>query len=157
MTRHRRDIDIIAEREGNCISFRMEEKRQRVTKHKGAECLDFDKTGLYKEDDHEVAFWLVNRGGASVRFTTNLKHVMWVHKVTCEDQPCPSEPSFLPGEFFPYEVSKDQKSLRIINTNMERELVAFRLNFVPKGEKDVPVDQYIAYDPIGRNQNGGMS
>ena len=110
-----------------------------------------------EKDVHDIRFKLHNKDGADIRFTTNLVHVLWVNKVGNATAPCPDEPSHLPGEFFAFDVNDDQDELRVINTNMKpKHFLAFRLNFVPAGELDVPVADYIAYDPIGNNQNGGF-
>jgi hypothetical protein len=116
--------------------------------------LIFDKKKLKmkKKDEHEIWFELENKKGADVRFTSNEQNVMWVHKVPDPTYPCPDEPSYLPDEFETVQV-KHQTTLQIRNTNMAVEYLAFRLNFVPAGKKDVPIGQYISYDPISGNKD----
>jgi hypothetical protein len=119
--------------------------------------LVFDKRhGMHKHDDHKIVFKLA-RGRSQIRFTRNLANVLWVAKVASATDPCPSNSAHIPGEFFAYKVNDDQDELSIINTNMARELLAFRLNFVPKGQDDISSgQQYIAYDPITDNRDGGL-
>ena len=121
--------------------------------------LVFDKMKhkMHKDDDHKIVFSL-EKGKGQIRFTRNLANALWVAKVEKADDPCPEEAAHLPGEFFAYKVNDDQDELSVVNTNMNKdELLAFRLNFVPKGKDDISAgEKYIAYDPITENQDGGV-
>jgi hypothetical protein len=161
MGRKTRTIDVIATGGDGEVCFHMEEHGKpvgRCGKDKNVERLVFSKTdeNMKKEDVHEILFKLHNKHGAEVAFPTNRLNAMWAHKVDDEDDPCPDHYQHLHGEFYAEEVSEDQKRLTVINTNMEKCLVAFRFNFVPQGADDVSADEYIVYDPIGSNQNGPM-
>ena len=119
---------------------------------------DKKKHGMHQRDDHKIVFKLV-KGRNAIRFTRNLANVLWVAKVGNASAPCPDETAHVPGEFFAYKVNDDQDELSVINTNMKKggELLAFRLNFVPKGQDDISAgEQYIPYDPITDNRNGGF-
>jgi hypothetical protein len=125
----------------------------------GVERLRFNKHELEmaKDDEHLIKFKLHNEAGADIRFTTNLANVMWASKVGSVNEPCPSDTAHLPDEFFAEHVNDDQDELWVVNTNMDCELLAFRLNFVPNGQIDVETgQQYIGYDPICENQNGSF-
>jgi hypothetical protein len=162
MGRVSQHVDVIASGDGNGgVGFHMEENGARVGKcgkKHDVERLVFSKTAsnMKKDDVHEVHFVLHNKKGANVRFPTSRLNAMWAHKVADEDDPCPDHDKHLDGEFYAEDVSDDQKRLTVINTNMDVGLVAFRLNFVPEGNDGAgwAADDYIAYDPIGSNQNG---
>jgi hypothetical protein len=162
MARKSRTIHVIATGDDDGgVCFHMEENGQPVGKcgmKKSVERLVFSKKAenMNKEDVHELHFRLHNKKGADVRFPTGRLNAMWVHKVDDEDDACPTEEKHLPGEFYAEEVSEDQERLTVINENMDPCIVAFRLNFVPDGEdgNGWAAHEYIAYDPIGSNQNG---
>src|SRR4051794_13110929 len=145
MARVTRNINIIIEKDDSgkpC--FRMEEKGDALVRNaKGVECIRFNKHDekMDKNDHHEVQFKLVDKDGADLVFTQNRDNVMWAKIVPEIDDDCPDSGQWLAGKFYAEKVFGEQKHLTVINTNMDQEYVAFRLNFVPKGEFDVPPDE----------------
>jgi hypothetical protein len=160
MKRVPRNISIILEKDdsGQPI-FHMEEEGKGLMRNaKGIECITFNKHDekMDKHDHHEVHFKLVDKGNVGLVFCNDRDNVMWAKVVPEIDDDCPDSEQWLEGKFYAEKVHGEQKHLTVVNTNMKQEYVAFRLNFVPKGEFDVPPDEYVAYDPIGQNQNGGF-
>jgi hypothetical protein len=158
MARKKSEITIDAKLEpSGAYTFEMSGKEVGNNGAKGQK-LVFKKTEqeMHKHDDHQVVFKL-GKGRDQIRFTRNLMNVLWVQKVDSPNDPCPASPAHLWGEYFAYEVNDDQDELHVVNTNMSPELLAFRLNFVPKGKDDISAgEQYIGYDPITENHNGGL-
>lgn len=160
MARVAKNITILAEKDDDGkVHFHMKENGVLLTRNaNGLECIVFDKKKerMDKNDHHEVHFKLDPRSNAEVVFCGSRTNVMWAKYVDSIDGDCPDEAEWLEDVFYAERVYGEQKHLTVINTNMEPKFVAFRLNFVPEGEFDVPPDEYIAYDPIGNNQNGGF-
>lgn len=112
---------------------------------------------MKKTEHYDVQFKLHNKMGADLCFSAKTDIVMWVKKVANESDPCPDSPCFLPGEFFVNKFDKQDNSIYVTNTDMVVETLAFAFNFFKQGEVEGPQTKYICFDPIGSNQNSGLS
>ncbi|MEO7814812.1 MAG: hypothetical protein ABIR87_05130 [Sphingomicrobium sp.] len=137
----------------NGYKFSMEEKG--VKTHK----VVFNKNddNMRKSQSYDVQFKVHNKMGADVAFSADPNIVMWVKKVANETDPCPDTACFLPGEFFVSSFDHNDSSVYITNTDMKVETLAFAFNFFKKGEIEGPKTKYIRFDPIGSNQNSGLT
>ena len=151
-----RYVDIFVEPDGsqpNGYKFSMEEDGV------GKSMLTFNKTHdrMKKSERYEIEFKLHNRKGADLNFSKKQDKVLCAMIVPKGTEQCPPEGSSVEGLYVdPTEYPKDHK-LHVINTDMNEEDIAFALYFVPDGTVEGPGTQYICYDPIIRNQNGGDS
>ena len=149
-----RYINIVATADASAphgVSFAMEENGVNVT------TLLFDKTAdkMKKWDEYHVHFHLVNQPGVDLWFTDNLDNAMWAYSDTAAPPPCPPPPgSSMKNEFDVINLDKDQMTLNVRNKDTNREWLTFCFNFLPNGQKDDPT-QYVPYDPIGQNTDGG--
>lgn len=119
--------------------------------------LRFNKRDMNADitDHHRIIFDLENRDGARLEFSQDLRKVMWVKKVRLPTDPCPDQESHLPGEFFVNPKRLKPKRLVVINMNMKEELLAFAINLVREGEVENDLTNYVLYDPVAENRNGG--
>lgn len=122
--------------------------------------LEFDKTkdNMKKSESYSVKFKLHNQNGAALRFSKDRLKVLWAKPVADRSEPCPASDCYMDGIFYvdPDSEIEDTK-LTVINTDPDVQLFKFALNFLPPGENDPPPSGYVWYDPIGSNQNGGLS
>jgi len=122
--------------------------------------LTFNKTkdGMKKTENYSIKFKLKNQDGAALRFSKDIKKVLWAKPVGSKTDACPNYDCYMDGIFYadPNGTIKDHE-LTVINTDPSVQLFKFALNFLPPGESDPPSSGYVWYDPIGDNQNGGLS
>lgn len=125
---------------------------------KGVSELVFNKTvdKMKKAENYEVTFKLHNKEGADLVFSKLPAKVLWAKQIDKPSDPCPDSACYMNDVFFvnPQAAIKDHE-LSVINVDQDKELFAFALNFLPKGETEGPTTKYTCYDPIGNNQNGG--
>lgn len=116
-----------------------------------------DRDGMMRKEHYQVDFKLHNEKGARLRFSEKLDQVLWAKIVNPGDK-CPDSPCYLPGVFYVAKQS-DIKPLKltVVNTDMDVLNFAFAFNFVEKGQSEGPMTDYICFDPIGENRNGGVN
>jgi hypothetical protein len=150
-----RYVDIFVEPDANAscgYAFRMEEGGLSTNR------LVFDKhhDDMAKDEQHKIHFKLHNTKGAQLCFAKDKDKVLWATEVfdpTGDECPCPGD-SF-DGLYVDPTVYPQDRVLTVINTNMKKQFFAFALNFVREGEDEGRDTQYVCFDPIGENRNGG--
>lgn len=113
-------------------------------------------TEMRKKDRHLVEFTLVDdRTTTGIRFPQNPKNAMWV----VNQARCPG-----PMDTCQYNVMRplaviDEDTLLAVNFNETKaEKFGFTLNFVRTNTADdTNSENYICWDPIGDNQDGGLN
>lgn len=119
--------------------------------------LTFNKNddGLWRWENYRVTFTLVNEEGANLKFSKDLAKVLWAEPTTLPDPPCPTSQQ-MDGIFW-VKHRNDIEDLTLVVTNKDRtkQRFMFAMNFLPAGENDGPSANYVLYDPIGNNENGG--
>jgi len=121
----------------------------------GANDLEFDKgkDKIKKKDHYMVEFTLVDNSGLGLRFVKPKENAMWVKTIANPAvKDCPTSACGLPG-FSP--VSVTDTVLKVLNTDMDSEYLSFTLNFIRAGGNDANSAEYLPYDPIVTNKNGG--
>lgn len=116
-----------------------------------------DHHGMRKQDYHLIEFVLDDRTGDQLRFPDAPHDAMWVARV--EDM----ANALCPGKETPsdYEVLEPicvcDNGLRLIvrNENPRKEQWSFTMNFVKAGQSSDDADNYVSWDPITDNHNGG--
>lgn len=116
-----------------------------------------DRHGMKKQDYHLVEFVLDDRTGEGLRFPEIPHDAMWVAKVDDPADPvCPTKDTKSDYDVLePICVCDDGKRLIVRNDNPRHEQWAFTMNFVKAGEDDNDADNYVSWDPITDNRNGG--
>jgi hypothetical protein len=116
-----------------------------------------DRHGLRKLDFHLIEFVLADETGEGLRFPDIPHDAMWVAKAGIGAQaPCPTRDTASDYEVLdPICVSDDGQRLIVRNNNPRREQWAFTLNFVMAGRDADDPDNYVSWDPIIDNHNGG--
>src|SRR5688572_16914327 len=109
---------------------------------KGAtEELVFDKTkdGMKKTENYSIKFKLKNQDGAALRFSKDIKKVLWAKPVSLVTDACPNSDCYMDGIFYvdPDSTIKDHE-VTVINTDPTVQLFKFAFNFLPPGESDPP-------------------
>ena len=113
-----------------------------------------DKDGMTKSHHYRLVFTLINGEGANLRFVDDRDNAMWAIKSPGPaDPPCPKAPSTAQG-FFATQVSATELTVR--NNDHDQSRIAFTLNFIKPGGNDHDPTDYVPYDPIVINQNGGV-
>lgn len=115
---------------------------------------DFKAMDMVKEDHHYVEFTLVaDTTKTGIRFPQNPENAMWV----VNQARCPG-----PKDKCEYDVMKPlavigEDTLLAVNFNQKKgQIFGFTLNFVEKTTADdTNPGNYIPWDPIGNNQDGG--
>lgn len=153
----KRVVDICVEPDSNSDNgyrFWMEEDKVK----KDAIIFNKTKSKIKKSEDYEVELQLKNQNGANLRFSKDKSMVFWAQVVTgAPPYPCPPPQSTCSEVYVdPTAFIKDDL-LKVINTDMTSQEISFALNFLEPGQEDGPGTQYVRYDPIFSNQNGGAS
>lgn len=116
-----------------------------------------DHHGMHKQDFHLIEYVLDDRTGEGLKFPTLPHDAMWVAAVqdperpVCPDQHTESDYSVLE----PISVCDEGKRLIVRNDNPRREQWAFTLNLVKSGAGEEDAVNYVSWDPITDNHNGG--
>jgi len=117
---------------------------------------DKDKENMPKAEHFKIEFKLHNTKGAQLCFSKRKDKVLWATEVfDPTGDECPPPGSSFDGLYVDPTAFPDDHLLKVINTDMHKQFFAFALNFVPEGTDEGPDTQYICYDPIGENRNGG--
>jgi len=151
-----RFVDVFVEPDSSEPSgyrFHMEEGGKRRS------MLQFNKNNdkMKKSEHYRIEFMLHNTKGADLRFSKIKGKVMWATEVPEPIEQCPAEGDGVEGFYVdPTEYPNDRK-LHVINTDMKVQFLSFALNFVPDGTQEGPDTQYICFDPIIANENGGYN
>jgi hypothetical protein len=150
-----RTVDIHARPDGNGgYDFKMKEGGADKTR------LVFDKTqdNMPKNEDYRVFFKLHNEQNADLRFSSIPAKVLWAKPIADPSEPCPNCESYMDGIFYlDPSATIEKRQITVINTDPTQQLFAFAMNFVPDGTVEGPDTQYIWFDPIGDNRNGGFT
>lgn len=118
--------------------------------------IEFNKDshkGMKKSDRFLVRFNLDDQTGQNLRFVKHKENAMWAKVVQDVNDPCPQQGDHL-NQFKADQVIDD--ALVVKNRDDDRELIKFALNFIRKGGDDRNPAEYVQYDPIGENKNGGI-
>ncbi len=120
--------------------------------------LEFNKSksGMKKNEDHKIVFRLRNTEGATLSFSKIRSKVLWAMEIADTNEVCPPEGSKFPGLYVDPTAFPQDDELVVINENKDTRFFSFALNFVPSGTVEESNTQYICYDPVGSNQNGGV-
>ena len=134
----------------------------RDTDNKKLSKLVFDKSKEVKannqpmktEDVHEVHFHLKQDSGMTLEFAQHPDDALWVHWGDEDNYPpCPkSKPDTCPDPVF-HACQSSPNLLKALNSNPEKRLFRFALNFVDPTSANP--GKLIVYDPDGGNENGG--
>lgn len=150
-----RYVDIYVEPDSasaNGYKFWMEEDKVETSKL----VFNKDTDKMKKSEDYKVEFKLHNQKGAKLCFSKDKSMVMWAMAATgAPSNACPPPNSTYPEFYVDPATFIEDRLLTVINEDKTVEDVAFALNFLEEGEKDGPNANYICYDPIASNQNGG--
>jgi hypothetical protein len=150
-------VDVYVEPDSNSPNgYRFWMEKDQVKK----DTLEFNKTkdNMRKSEDYKVEFKLHNHNGAKLHFSKDKGRVLWA-AVSTGGPPysCPPANSIC-DEFYVDPAAFIQDDLlTVINTDMTYQDISFALNFLEEGESDGPNANYVCYDPIASNQNGGRS
>ena len=121
--------------------------------------LEFDKTKdkLYKSEYYTLKFQLDKQENAGLRFSKDPKTVMWAKYVPSPTAPCVDSECHLDEIFLdPATPIKDDEII-VINVDRTTNYFAMGFNFLRPGDNDGPGVDYALYDPIGGNQDGGLT
>lgn len=149
-----RNINVTAKLVGGKVEFSM--SGDGVSGTNGDQILfNKDHTKDMKKSDHYVVtFTLIDETNLELRYVKPKKESMWVKIVQDPDDPtCPAPQSDL-SQFKADDVTDTVLTVR--NKDDDKEFLKFALNFIPKNGNDNDPSQYVQYDPIGDNQNGGI-
>jgi hypothetical protein len=151
-----RFVDIFVEPDSSAASgysFCMEEDG------KGVSILVFNKDidHMKKSEDYKIEFKLHNRKGADLVFSKIEDKVLWAMAIPAPSDVCPPPGSAFPGLYVDPTAFPDDNVLTVINEDKTVQHFAFALNFVPRGQVEEPGTQYVCYDPVGSNQDGGRT
>jgi hypothetical protein len=118
-----------------------------------------DEHGMRKHDFHLVEFVLDDQTGDALKFPSVPHDAMWVVKVDDPDHPkCPDKNTESDYEVMePICVCDGGERLIVRNDNPRSEQWAFTLNFVKDADRLADNDQYVSWDPITQNNNGGRA
>lgn len=116
-----------------------------------------ERHAMRKHDFHLVEFVLNDETGEDLRFPHSPHDAMWVAKAgdpansTCPGPDTAHDYSIIE----PLGVSDDGQRLIVRNDNPAEEHWAFTLNLVPGGKQQATAADYVSWDPIIKNGNGG--
>jgi hypothetical protein len=120
--------------------------------------IEFNKdkiNGMKKKEHFIVLFTLVDNSGLNLRYVKPKENSMWARVVqNVIGNLCPPQGQ-TPHQFRATGVTDNTLTVR--NKDDDRELIMFALNFIPHGGNDSDPSQYVQYDPIGDNRNGGLA
>lgn len=151
-----RNIDVTAETVNGKVEFTMSGNGV------GGEQIVFNKNdtpNMKKHDRYLVTFTLIDKTNLQLRYVqwpTNKPEdgAMWAKVVTDPSDPsCPAPNSHL-QQFKATNVTNTV--LTVKNKDDDIEYFKFALNFIPKNGDDSKPNEYVQYDPIGDNRNGGL-
>lgn len=116
-----------------------------------------DKHGMKKDDFHLVEFVVDDQTGEGLTFPSIPHDAMWVMAVRDRSNPaCPDKNSTSDYSVMePICVCDAGKRLIVRNDNPRKEDWSFTLNFVRPSSDQSDANNYVSWDPIGANQNGG--
>lgn len=115
-----------------------------------------DRHHMTKDDYHLVEFVLDDQTGDGLHFPSSPHDAMWVVRTDDGASACPDESSVSDYEVIePICVCDDGHRLIVRNHNPRIERWAFSLNFVKSGADESDAGDYVRWDPIIQNQNGG--
>jgi hypothetical protein len=110
---------------------------------------------LKKVDHYRIRFDIKHFSKSPLRFTPNKSDVLWVKKAAGPSN-CPTSPCHdMPDTFWVDEMDEDGEWIDVINMDMTQEEFWFTLNLVDKNNPTSTT--YVALDPGGGNQNGGVA
>jgi hypothetical protein len=121
--------------------------------------LEFDKKvdNMPKADFYQVEFDLDDQTGMDLRFPSNAKDAMWTSDGSQNGVPSCPESAHHNDEFRATGVLGNGKKLTVRNEDSKVENIAFTLRFLPDGKYASDPKNYIHYDPVVENRNGGSS
>ena len=122
--------------------------------------MTFDKAadGMWRSESYKLTFHLKNREGANLKFSNRLDKVLWAERTQVTDPPCPTSQQM--DNVFWIKNQNDIEDLKVVVTNKDkdRERFIFAFNFLPATVVEgpsTPATDYVLYDPIGNNEDGG--
>ncbi|HMI41340.1 MAG TPA: hypothetical protein VK485_08955 [Sphingomicrobium sp.] len=126
--------------------------------------LSNDRLKFYKNSNNMKAddFYLLDfclddkTDAKDLQFVSDLNEVLWT-KTTADPKEClSSRPGTSYNEFRAIAVPTPT-NLLVVNDDSHTQLFTFALNFVRGGADDTDPANFITYDPIGDNKNGGIT
>jgi hypothetical protein len=119
--------------------------------------IEFNKdkiNGMKKKEHFLVTFTLLDNSGLNLRFVKPKEDSMWAKIVQgVTGNSCPTQGT-TPHQF--RATDRTDTTLTVKNKDDDKEYIMFALNFIPQGGNDSDPSQYVQYDPIGDNRNGGL-
>lgn len=121
--------------------------------------LEFDKNTdkLKKSQYYTLNFELDGTDNAGLRFSKDPSKVMWAKYVPSPTSPCVDSECHLAEIFLDPATPIQDNSITVINVDRTVNYFAIGFNFLRPGEVDGPGVDYALYDPIGGNQDGGLT
>jgi hypothetical protein len=121
--------------------------------------LEFDKKvdSMPKADFYEVEFDLDDQSGLKLRFPSDVKEAMWTSDGSQGGVPSCPESAHHNNEFRATGVNGNGSKLTVRNDDSRVENIAFTLRFLPDGKDSSDPRNFIHYDPVVENRNGGLS
>lgn len=110
---------------------------------------------MTKQDYYLIEFNLIDQTGLNLGFAPNPIHALWVQFGTASNPPpCPTSACYS-DEFFAVCVDQGGKKLTVRNEDSNVADFSFTLRLLPVGADPKNQANYVDYDPVGSNQNGG--
>ena len=112
----------------------------------------------YIGDEYLITFEIDDKTGLDLIYPTNLDDAMWVSAgVQNGDPVCPELTACYNDVFKAVSVAPtgNPKKLTVRNKNNLCENIAFALRYIPKGKNQKDPRNFVIYDPISENKNGG--
>ena len=121
--------------------------------------LEFNKNTdkLKKSQYYTLTFQLDQTNNAGLRFSKDPSKVMWAKYVPGPTSPCVDSECHLAEIFLDPATPIQDSSITVINVDRTTNFFAIGFNFLRPGENDGPGTDYALYDPIGGNQDGGLT
>ncbi len=113
---------------------------------------DKSKNNMKKADHYLIEFDLDDKSGLSLRFAPNPMEAFWVKMDSTE---CPKAASYS-NEVYAVGIDKSGEKLTVRNEDSRCAMFAYALRFLKKGADPNDPANYIPFDPIGDNRNGGV-
>lgn len=116
-----------------------------------------DQDKLKKSQYYTLNFQLDKNENAGLRFSRDPTKVMWAKYVPGPTSPCVDAECHLEEIFLDPATPIQDDAITVINVDRTTNYFAIGFNFLRPGDNDGPGVDYALYDPIGGNQDGGLT
>jgi hypothetical protein len=149
------EVIFVAKADGAYELWQDSHRKRELTFNKDNDDISADR--MRKVDHYLIDFRLHDKTGRNLRFAPKLEDAMWVATGTADCAPeCPQSPCYS-KEFFAVDLRDNGKSLIVCNEDQTPALLRWSFRFLPHGADPSNPKNYVEYDPIIRNQNGGVA